>query len=56
MRYMQPMVPHQLSVNATKSYLEHANDSAIAWDCIMCNCRGRQDDFSIYDILIFSHS
>jgi len=22
----------------TKSYLEHANDSAIAWDCIMCNC------------------
>ena len=21
-----------------KSYLEHANDSAIAWDCIMCNC------------------
>ncbi|CAC5418759.1 unnamed protein product [Mytilus coruscus] len=22
----------------TKSYLEHVNDSAIAWDCIMCNC------------------
>ncbi|CAC5364657.1 unnamed protein product [Mytilus coruscus] len=21
-----------------KSYLEHVNDSAIAWDCIMCNC------------------
>ena len=22
----------------TKSYLEHANDSAIALDCVMCNC------------------
>jgi hypothetical protein len=23
---------------SSNTYLEHANDSAVAWDCIMCNC------------------
>ena len=35
-----------------KSYLEHANDSAIAWDCIMCNCPNYSTCYS----LVFSTS
>jgi hypothetical protein len=23
---------------SSNTYLEHANDSAVAWDCVMCNC------------------
>jgi hypothetical protein len=23
---------------SSNTYLEHANDSAVVWDCIMCNC------------------